>query len=607
MRFLLQRSPKNLPLRWVLIAPFVVEVIVSTGLIGWLSFRSGTALAHQLALELGERVATEMETHVEEFALTHQLFLNINAAAIRTQSLSTDNLEQLESYFWQQVQLTEEVSALYYADRGGNFVLVTVDGDQPQTYIRDETTAPLRHIYNLDEFGNRTTLDRTQAYDPRDRPWYRTATATEGVAWSEIYTFAGRPLSGITPVIPMYDSTGELEGVLAADITLNQLSRFLQNLDIGKSGQAFIVEHSGHLVASSSLETPLVAAEVESVRRTATQSHNDKIRQTAQFLRDYFGRLDHMQSPRQLVADFDGAQHVVQIVPIQAGQGLDWIMVVAIPLSEFMEQVQANARSTLMLCGLAIAVVIGSTIGITYWITKPVFILNDAAQAIAAGELKQDININCVSEINRLAQSFNYMAGQLQSSFSALASANQTLELQVAERTHQLERLAMTDSLTQVLNRRGFNMAVADIWQEHIEHRQPITLMMLDIDYFKAYNDCYGHVGGDECLQTITAVLRPLVKGFRGVLGRYGGEEFVIALPSRALSAALAAAAALQQTVREAAIAHGKSPFGIVTVSIGITSQIPQANSTPTSFIERADLALYRAKSQGRNQIVIST
>ncbi|MEO1352585.1 MAG: diguanylate cyclase [Cyanobacteria bacterium J06635_15] len=606
MRFLSWQGPKNLPLRWVLIVPFVIEIFLSVGLVGWLSFRHGQKSANTLANDLSHEVALSIEKHILDFADTHHLFLQINAAAIRTQNLRTENFDQLEQYFWEQVQLTETVAALYFADRDGDFVLVTVD-EEPRVYIRDQSTAPWRHIYRLDESGNRANLIKTQAYEPRERPWYLAAAAYRDATWSEIYTFAARPVLGITPALPIYDNDGTLQGVLAADITLRQISQFLQGLDIGKTGEAFIMERSGHLVASSSLETPLIAAEVSANRRLAVQSHTESISDTAAFVRQHFDGFDQIQSPQRLEAYFDGVKHFVQVVPLQDERGLDWLMVVVIPVTDFMGTVNANARSSLILGAIAIAIAIGSTILITYWITKPVLIVGKAAQAIAAGELDQHVPVDCVAEINQLIGSFNDMSSQLKSSFTALAQANQTLESQVEQRTAQLQTLALTDSLTQVFNRRGFDFFLHSTWEDHGQTQQPLSLIFCDVDYFKAYNDTYGHVAGDECLKAIAATLSQKVRLSSTLVARYGGEEFVIVLPNTPATDAIQIAERLRTKIIQMAIPHSASPEGYITASFGIASQIPNASSNPINLVRKADNALYTAKHRGRNQIVGAT
>ena len=606
MRFFPWKGPKNLPLRWVLITPFAIEIFLTVGLVGWLTFRNGQESANTLAIELSQKVALSIENHVLNFANTHHLFLQINAAAIRTQNLRVDNLEQLEQYFWQQVQITDTVSALYFADHDGRFILVTVEGES-QVYIRNEDTEPLREIYRLDESGIRGHLLKTESYEPRERPWYLAAAAQQQATWSEIYTFAARPILGITPAVPIYDAAGDLQGVLAADITLRQMSLFLQSLDIGQTGEAFIMERSGHLVASSALEAPLISAEVSPTRRFAVQSHIPSIRDAAAFIHNDFNGFDDIQAPQQLVAHFNGVKHFVQIVPIQDGRGLDWLMVVVIPVSDFMAATQ-NARSSLIVSTVAVAIAIGAIILITYWITKPILIVGKAAQAIAAGQLEQQVATGCVVEINQLIRSFNDMASQLKTSFKALAQTNQTLESQVEQRTAQLQTLAMTDSLTQVFNRRGFDFFLNSTWEEACQTQHPLSLIFCDIDHFKSYNDTYGHVTGDHCLQAIAALLNQYIKPSSNLLvGRYGGEEFVLVLPNTSATVATHMAEEIRHQIVTLAIPHSGSPLGYITASFGVASQIPNRTSRPVDLVRRADNALYTAKHSGRNQIVMAT
>ena len=161
----------------------------------------------------------------------------------------------------------------------------------------------------------------------------------------------------------------------------------------------------------------------------------------------------------------------------------------------------------------------------------------------------------------------------------------------------RLESIANQDALTGTANRRALNAYLAEIWQQNT----PLSLMMIDVDYFKRYNDRYGHQAGDECLSSVAQVLKMAVRAEDDLVARYGGEEFVVALPRVPLVHATAIAERIQQKIHEAALPHEASEVAsVVTVSIGIVdSDGPVPMET---LIARADSALYQAKNKGRNQ-----
>lgn len=167
----------------------------------------------------------------------------------------------------------------------------------------------------------------------------------------------------------------------------------------------------------------------------------------------------------------------------------------------------------------------------------------------------------------------------------------------------QLRHLSQTDELTGLQNRRGFDEAMLQELRSAQRDRIPLTLILCDIDFFKAYNDTFGHVAGDACLQRVAAILRSVCLRPRDKAARYGGEEFALILPHTPKSGAMTYARGLQAVLRQAAIANPKSAASEwLTLSGGITTCIPDAAATCESMIQRADEALYAAKALGRNR-----
>ena len=170
----------------------------------------------------------------------------------------------------------------------------------------------------------------------------------------------------------------------------------------------------------------------------------------------------------------------------------------------------------------------------------------------------------------------------------------------------ELERLAHLDGLTQVANRRRFDEYLAQEWKRSAREGQPISLVMFDVDYFKHYNDCYGHQLGDDCLKQIAYAASLALKRPADLMARYGGEEFAVILPNTDAEGAIAVAQAIQQDVRRLQIPHAQSQIGDrVTLSLGVSSMIPISNTTSDDLVAAADEALYAAKSQGRDRIVL--
>ncbi|BAZ10035.1 diguanylate cyclase with PAS/PAC and GAF sensors [Calothrix sp. NIES-4071] len=197
----------------------------------------------------------------------------------------------------------------------------------------------------------------------------------------------------------------------------------------------------------------------------------------------------------------------------------------------------------------------------------------------------------------------------LQQLATQLAIAIQQSELyqQLQLANQKLENLAMVDQLTQIANRRRFDSKLDYVWRHFLREQGCVSLILCDIDYFKRYNDTYGHAAGDDCLRLVAKAFQQTVKRSTDLVARYGGEEFAIILPNTDCEGATQVAQEIHQAIQKLSIPHHASdvkPY--VTFSIGIATLIPTSNMVPLDLIEAADQALYQAKAQGRNRSFVS-
>jgi len=178
----------------------------------------------------------------------------------------------------------------------------------------------------------------------------------------------------------------------------------------------------------------------------------------------------------------------------------------------------------------------------------------------------------------------------------------------MAEQRLQLEKLALEDELTGLANRRHFMAHLHEELRRARRARQPLALLMLDVDWFKQYNDLYGHSGGDQCLRQVAKVLRMGQNRPGDLAARYGGEEFCLLLSSTDSKGAAQVAEKIRQTLEQRSITHGASPLGILTISIGVHALYPQkdtAQEAGETLLQCADAALYQAKAGGRNRAIV--
>jgi len=182
-------------------------------------------------------------------------------------------------------------------------------------------------------------------------------------------------------------------------------------------------------------------------------------------------------------------------------------------------------------------------------------------------------------------------------------SERKKVEEKLNELNDKLEQLSFQDGLTGVANRRAFDKALSIEWRRARRHKFPLSILFADIDFFKEYNDCYGHLKGDDCLKVIAGELSKKIRRPADLVARYGGEEFVVLLPETDNKSAVRLAERCRLAIFNKKLPHERSAVcDFVTVSIGVNTAIP-LNGDASSFIENADQLLYQAKSNGRNRI----
>lgn len=177
------------------------------------------------------------------------------------------------------------------------------------------------------------------------------------------------------------------------------------------------------------------------------------------------------------------------------------------------------------------------------------------------------------------------------------------VEMALRKANQELQRLAVLDDLTQIANRRRFDQYLEGQWD--YPQAEKLSLLLCDVDYFKLYNDEYGHQAGDQCLRLVAKAISRGVDYVKDLVARYGGEEFAVILPETGVEGALQVAKAIQAEIASLKLLHAKSDVSkYITLSIGIASVVPGPRTNPQELIATADEALYAAKHQGRNRIV---
>ncbi len=307
----------------------------------------------KVVIDIVNRLRDEIAARIHQHLITYlALPLKVNQSsinAIATGILDLKDFTQIQKYLWKQLQIFPDINALQVSTEEGEYVgIIRMEDGSFSVEIKDASTGDDKHVYALDHQGDRTNLKVgfSLNYDPRHRQWYKAA-KEKGATWSQMYQYSSNTTVqiGIMAVQPTYDHKHQLLGVWGADITPWQISDFLRTLKVGRTGQTFVMERSGMIVASSTLNKAFTVLNHQAIRANAFNTEDILIRTTAQYLQSSFGDFNAIAKSEKLEFSIEGQQQFLQIFPFQDGKGIDWLVAIVLPEADFNDSHSSNVRS----------------------------------------------------------------------------------------------------------------------------------------------------------------------------------------------------------------------------------------------------------------------
>ncbi|MBW4622680.1 MAG: EAL domain-containing protein [Cyanosarcina radialis HA8281-LM2] len=599
---------RKVPLWSIWVVPFVLQTFAAVGLVGYLSLKNGQQAVNDLAGQLMDKTSQQVDDRLDAYLALPLQLTEMNLRAIASKDIDVRDPRGASHYFWQQATAFPSISYAGYGLKDGNEVGAGrwIPGLGVLIY-ENPPGANYASVYLADDRGKRTRHLLSHDYNPLNQNWYRDAVRTGKLTWAgvdaSLYPNPNLDRSdkaippsknlelgkdayvAVSASAPFYGQQGQLLGVMTTELQLTQLSDFLRTVKLSRGGQTFILEYTrqGSLVASST-QHPIIYQQGDRVQRhNIFDSPDPLIRAIAPHAQAQTKGLTQHQGKR-LEIEIDRQRYYVQLTHWHDDKhGLDWLVVVTVPESDFMDRIAVNTHQTVVLClgALAIAMLFG--ILTARWVSRPIGAIEQAARIMATGDLNQQVAASPIQEMDAVGQSFNRMAAQLHESFS------------------QLEYTANHDNLTGLLNRTGFQRRLTETMGKGIgasgRTSDLFAVLFLDLDFFKLVNDSLGHLVGDLLLVEVSQRLRNCLRS-QDILARLGGDEFVVLLesiehPSDATQ------------IAERIIEELKKPFSLkdktafISTSIGIVLGTPQIVE-PDSILRNADIALYRAKANGK-------
>jgi len=418
-------------LQAVISASFIIIVVLAIGITGLLSFQNSQYAVHELAVQLlneeSDRIVDKLDVYLELPHLINQL----SQDHILLGQVDIHDNEGLKKYLQAVSYRFDTVEAVCFANsEDGNYSIISKVGE-PGIANGSERFYGVSNIntnYSFDEYRidrDGSALEKTLSlpgYDPRTRPWYRAAVDAKGPAWTPVYMWLEGVVS-VDAVAPVYSKTGELLGVLDTALTLNGIGEFLQNLKVSEHGQAFIIEKSGLIIASSTIKEPYKRVNGKLVRMSVFDCNDSVVHRTSHYIEYHLGNQTDITAPQRFSCEFEGEQQLVQVTPYQGTYDLGWLIVVVIPESDFMGAVNKSNQTTAIILISAIIGTIIVCILLARYITKPIVALNRSARALASGDFDSWTDPGRHDELGQLSHSFKQMADQLWVLFSSLKSS----------------------------------------------------------------------------------------------------------------------------------------------------------------------------------------
>ncbi|WP_426438294.1 sensor domain-containing diguanylate cyclase [Bradyrhizobium genosp. P] len=423
-----------------------------------------------------------------------------------------------------------------------------------------------------------STLNIQVGMNLGDRGYFSKAQESGGFVFSDylIGKTNGRPM--MMAAYPVAAINPDQDAVVVAGINIDWLSQIMANLGGRPGMSALLVDSTGVVVAAPSDHASLIGRSLDTVPLMSA------IAEKALSYDEPAGSVSFTAS--------DGAQRTLSFARIS---GTESRLIVSMDEAKVTAAINREIRTAYLQLGfVCLFVLLGALVGAEKLIIHPIELMTGMARRFGEGDWSARVAKNRLpSEFVPLARAFNAMAAQLSQRERELVASNDRLTV-----------MASIDALSGLANRRGFQSRLDFEWLKAQQYDCTLSLLMIDVDHFKLYNDTYGHPEGDTCLTRIGETLSGIAADTLGFAGRYGGEEFCLLLPNTDAAHALAIGETVRTAILGLGVPHATSSHTVVTVSVGVATTKPNDTQRPGDLIEAADAALYAAKHRGRNAVV---
>ncbi len=442
------KASSQVSLQVLLLVPFILQMFGIVGAIGYLSFQNSKIAIENLTLKLKAEANQRIEQHLNEYLNTSKIIVEEKADSFSQGVISPTNLKQVGRYLWKIREVRDKkFGFLLFGSLNRDHVSVGEhfdDGRITINQIDSQSSDRSFKIYEADKNGNQTNLlatDLDYINQFQKEAWYAEVMQQQKELWTSVYQWETSPYPlSIAASFPIRDRSQNIIGVLALEKRLSNISNFLKDIQISPASRIFIFERSGLVVATSTTEKLFTFKDEKPQRLNVVDSQDVLVAESAKFLLEEFDSFQAIENEQQLKFKTQDGQQFMSVTVWKDSWGIDWLVAIVVPKSDFMAEIYANTKTTVILSSIALLLALLLGVYTSRWISKPIVRLSQASKAIASGELSQNIEPSNVRELSILAHSFNRMAWQLRESFTALEISNEQLEQKVKRRTIELEQ-----------------------------------------------------------------------------------------------------------------------------------------------------------------------
>jgi diguanylate cyclase (GGDEF)-like protein len=414
--------------------------------------------------------------------------------------------------------------------------------------------------------------------DLSGRAYLKQARQSRDVVFSDFLFSIAYDKPIVAAAFPVSAIREDSDAVIVAGISLSWMSKIMGNLSDRPGISAVLIDSTGVVLAAPADQAGMIGRPLDTVPLLSA-------------IADKAIGSDQAEGSLSFVAA-DGSDRVVNFARIPGTQSR---LIVSIDETKVSAAINRDIRTAYLQLGfVCLFVLLGALVAAEKLIINPIELMVAMARRFGQGDWSARVaSSRLPAEFVPLARAFNAMAAQLTERERELLATNDRLTV-----------MASIDMLSGLANRRGFQSRLDFEWMKAQQYDAELSLLMIDVDHFKLFNDTYGHPEGDVCLGKLGETLAGIAADTMGFAGRYGGEEFCLLLPNTDAARALQIGEMVRQAVCDRAMPHATSVHQNVTVSVGVASTKPNGIQRPGDLIEAADAALYAAKHRGRNAVV---